>query len=99
MIDYSDKEIKEKLESLSADTGIPPKKLIEQLEYYFRNRRYVKFVKGKYKGNVGVIFPDSEIYPYAREVYTPDGSVIWCPRYHTELKEITEEEYKEVCDG
>ena len=26
----------------------------------------------------------------------PDGSVIWCPRYDTELKEITEDEYKEA---
>lgn len=96
MIDYKDEKIKEKLETLSAETGTPIKDLIEQCEYFFSNRKYVRFVKGKYKGEVGVVYPDGEINPYAKEVHMPDGSMIWCPRYDTELIEITEDEYKEA---
>ena len=99
MIDYSDDEIKKKLEETSALTGLTIEKIIEQYAYFFRYRRYVKFVKGEYKGKVGIVYPDGEINPYAKDVHMPDGSVIWCPRYDTELKEITEEEYKEASDG
>lgn len=73
--------------------------VVEQYDYFLRHRRYVKFVKGEYKGKVGIVYPDGEINPYAKDVHMSDGSVIWCPRYDTELKEITEEEYKEASDG
>lgn len=99
MIDYKEEEIKEKLETLSAETGMPIKDLIEQCEYFFSHRKYVRFVKGKYKGEVGVVYPDGEINPYAKDVHMPDGSVIWCPRYDTELIEITEDEYKEASNA
>ena len=99
MIDYSDDEIKKKLEEVSALTGQTIEEIIEQYEYFLRNRKYVKFVKGEYKGKVGIVYPDGEIYPYAKDVHMPDGSVIWCPRYDAELKEITEQEYMEGLNG
>ena len=99
MIDYSDEEIKKKLEEASAEMGVTIEDLIEQYEHFFSHRRYVKFVKGEYKGKVGIVYPDGEINPYAKDVHMPDGSVIWCPRYDTELKEITEEEYKEASNA
>lgn len=99
MIDYSDEEIKKKLEEASAEMGVTIEEIVEQYDYFLRHRRYVKFVKGEYKGKVGIVYPEGEINPYAKDVHMPDGSVIWCPRYDTELKEITEEEYKEASDG
>ena len=99
MIDYSDEEIKKKLEEASAEMGVTIEEIVEQYDYFLRHRRYVKFVKGEYKGKVGIVYPDGEINPYAKDVYMPDGYVIWCPRYDTELREITEEEYKEASDG
>ena len=99
MIDYSVEKIKKKLEKLSTEMGVPIEEIVKQYDYFLRHRRYVKFVKGEYKGKVGIVYPDGEINPYAKDVHMPDGSVIWCPRYDTELKEITEEEYKEASDG
>lgn len=96
MLDYYDEEIKKKLEEASAEIGVTIEEIVEQYDYFLRHLRYVKFVKGEYKGKVGIVYPDGEINPYAKDVHMPDGSVIWCPRYDTELKEITEEEYKEA---
>lgn len=99
MIDYSIEQIKKKLEELSAEMGVTIEEIVEQYEHFLRNRKYVKFVNGEYKGKVGIVYPDGEINPYAKDVHMPDGSVIWCPRYDAELKEITEQEYMEGLNG
>lgn len=81
---------------MTSEEVIKAEDLIEQFEYFNRHKKYVRFAKGEYKGKVGIIYPSGEINPYAKDVHMPDGSVIWCPRYDTELIEITEDEYKEA---
>lgn len=96
-MDFQDEKVKETIAKLSLETGMSLEEIIEQYKYYSDNREYVRFVSGPYKGKVGYVFPNPEIFPYAKEVYTND-SMIWCPLWQAKLVIISKEEYEKALE-
>ncbi len=92
-IDFKDERVKETIAKLSLETGMSLTEILDEIKYYHENRAFVRFISGIHKGIVGYVFPTDEPFPYAKEVHTKD-SIIWCPRWETELVTITKEEYE-----
>ena len=94
-IDFQDEEIKKLISELSYETGMSLEEIINEYKNIYKNMTYVRFISGKYKGLVGYVLPTIEAFPYAIEVHTKD-SIIWCPRWETELETISREEYEKA---
>lgn len=97
-IDFQDENVKQEIARVAKETGMSITELIEQIKYVNDHKRYVKFIKGIYKGTVGYVLPGLEIIPYAITVCTENGE-IWCPNYDSELITISKEEYEQVIKG
>lgn len=98
-VDFQNKEVKEAIGKLAADIGVSLEELLKQYEYAEKHKTYVRFTKGVAKGKVGYYFPSTEICPYSRDVYCPDGSVVVTTGWDSSFEVISEEEYlKENAD-
>ena len=79
-------------------TGATAEEILEQYTWAEENTTYVRVKKGRCKGKIGYMFPDTSgvIDPYTREVYLSDGSVLMCNGWSWKhnLQEISKEEYE-----
>ena len=98
MIDFENPEVREIIGKVAAETGMSLEVLLKQYEYAEKHKTYVKFTKGITKGKVGYYFPSTEIFPYSRDVYCPDGSVVVTMGWDSSFEVISEEEYLKECE-
>lgn len=75
-VDFQNEEVKEAIGKLAAETGMSSKEIIKEFECAENHKVYVRFIKGVAKGKVGYYLPDTELFPYARCVFCPDGSEV-----------------------
>ena len=98
-IDFQNEEVKEAIGKLAAETGMSLEEILKEYEYAEKHKTYVRFTDGVAKGKVGYYFPSTELFPYSRYVYCPDGSVVMTMGWDSSFEVISEEEYlKENAD-
>lgn len=72
--------------------------IIKEYEYAEKHKTYVRVTRGVGKGKVGYYFPSHELFPYSRDVYCPDGTVIVTMGWDSSFEVISEEEYLKECE-
>lgn len=98
MIDFQDETIREFIGKVATENGMSLEEIIKEYEYDEKHKTYVRFTKGVGKGKVGYYFPSYELFPYSRDVYCPDGSVIVTMGWDSSFEVISEEEYLKECE-
>lgn len=97
-VDFQNEEVKEAIGKLAAETGMSLEELLKQYENDEKYKTYVRFTRGVDKGKVGYYFPSTEIFPYSRNVYCPDGSIFVTMGWDSGYEVISEEEYLKECE-
>ena len=98
-VDFSTPEVQKTIGELAKQTGMSLEEILKEYEYAEKHKTYVRFTEGVAKGKVGYYFPSTEIFPYSRNVYCPDGSVVVTMGWDNHYEVISEEEYlKENAD-
>jgi hypothetical protein len=98
VIDFENPEVRETIGKVAAETGMSLEEIIKKYEYAEKHKTYVRFTKGVGKGKVGYYFPSLELFPYSRNVYCPDGSIVVTMGWDSSFDVISEEEYLKECE-
>lgn len=98
MIDFENPEVRETIGKIAAETGMSLEELIKDFEYAEKHKTYVRFTKGVGKGKVGYYIPSRVLFPYSRDIYCPDGSVVVTMGWDSSFEVISEEEYLKECE-
>lgn len=93
MIDFENSEVRETIGKVASEIGMSLEEIIKEYEYAEKHKTYVRFTKGVGKGKVGYYFPSRVLFPYSRDVFCSDGSLIVTMGWDSSFEVISEEEY------
>lgn len=98
MIDFENPEVRETIGKVAAETGMNLEEIIKEYEFAEKHKTYVRFTEGVAKGKVGYYLPSRELFPYSRDVYCPDGSIVVTIGWDSSFEVISEEKYLKECE-